>query len=387
MASPFDQISEEELRRRRTMKWTLYGPDVLAAWVAEMDFRVAPPIRAALIEAIDREDFGYTPADTTDLSTACAEFMASAYGWAVAPARIFPVIDVLAGITGALDLFVPPASDVIVPTPTYAPFFEIVELTGRRVVPVPMVDDDRRATLDLAAVATALASGARCVLLSNPQNPTGRVFTIDELVGLAEVVDRHGARVIVDEVHAPLVYPGRHHVPYATVSDAATEHAVTVTSASKAWNIAGLKCAQVIVSNHRDAAQWRSLPVFGVAGATPLGTAASTAAYRSGGPWLHDLVTYLDANRRLLADLLAAQVPEVTYRTPEGTYLAWLDCAALGVDDPAGFFLHHARVALNDGPAFGPGYPRYVRLNFGTSQKLLERIVSAMGAAVKAGRP
>ena len=387
MASPFDQISEEELRRRRTMKWTLYGPDVLAAWVAEMDFRVAPPIRAALLEAIDREDFGYTPADSTELSTACAEFMASAYGWAVAPARIFPVIDVLAGITGALDLFVPPGSDVIVPTPTYPPFFEIVELTGRRVVPVPMVDDDGRPTLDLVAVATALASGARCILLSNPQNPTGRVFTIDELADLAEIVDRHGARVIVDEVHAPLVYPGRHHVPYATVSDAAAEHAVTVTSASKAWNIAGLKCAQVIVGNHRDATQWRSLPVFGVAGATPLGMAASAAAYRSGGPWLHDLVTYLDANRRLLGDLLAAEVPEVTYRTPEGTYLAWLDCAALGVDDPAGFFLHHAQVALNDGTAFGPCYPRYVRLNFGTSQKLLERIVSAMGAAVKAGRP
>src|ERR1700722_14370562 len=152
------------------MKWTLYGPDVLAAWVAEMDFRVAPPIRAALIEAIDREDFGYTPADTTDLSKACAEFVASAYGWAVPSARVFPVIDVLAGITGALDLFVPPGTDVVDPTPTYPPFFAIVERTGRRVVQAPLVDDDERPTLDLAAIATALSSGARCILLSNPQN-------------------------------------------------------------------------------------------------------------------------------------------------------------------------------------------------------------------------
>ena len=348
-------------------------------------FRVAPPIRAALIEAIEREDFGYTPADTTELSQACADFMASAYGWAVSPARIFPVIDVLAGITGALDLFVPPGSDVIVPTPTYPPFFEIVELTGRRVIQVPLVDDDGLPTLDLAAVATAFSSGARSLLLSNPQNPTGRVFTNGELAHLAEVVDRHGGRVIVDEVHAPLVYPGHRHVPYARVSEAAAEHAVTVTSASKAWNIAGLKCAQVIVSNHSDAASWRALPVFGVAGATPLGMAASIAAYRSGGPWLRDLVTYLDDNRRLLGELLAAEIPEVMYRAPEGTYLAWLDCAALELDDPAAFFLHHARVALNDGPAFGSGYAHYVRLNFGTSQKLLERIVSAMAVAVREG--
>ena len=220
------------------------------------------------------------------------------------------------------------------------------------------------------------------VLLCSPHNPTGRVFEHGELVRLAEIVEKHGARVVADEVHAPLVYPGHNHVPYATVSRAAAEHTVTITSASKAWNLAGLKCAQVVTTNHADAAQWRTLPVFQVAGPTPLGIAASTAAYRLGNEWRDQLVDYLDGNRRLLAELLASELPEVACIPPEATYLAWLDCAELGVPDAARFFLDHARVALSDGPPFGAGNDTFVRLNFATSRALLERIVHAMAASV-----
>jgi cystathionine beta-lyase len=185
-------------------------------------------------------------------------------------------------------------------------------------------------------------------------------------------------------VHAPLVYTPRQHVPYASVSDAAAAHTVTITSASKAWNIAGLKCAQVIASNHEDAARWRQLPVFRVPGPTPLGIAASTAAYRSGVPWLHELVEYLDGNRLLLEQLLETELPGVSYRPPEGTFLGWLDCSALEIDDPASFFLRAAHVAVSDGPPFGAGYEQHVRLNFATSRALLEQIVGAMGAAIRA---
>ena len=384
VTSPFDDVSVDALRRRRTVKWSLYGPDVLAAWVAEMDFDVAPPVRAALLEAVDREDFGYVPADLTELTTACAGFLASAYDWVVTPARIFPVADVLVGIAGALDVFLPPAGRVVVPTPAYPPFFEIIELGGREVVEVPMIDDAGRPTLDLGAIATALEGGAGAVLLCNPHNPTGRAFSHDELAPLAELVDRHGARVIADEVHGPLVYPGHRHVPYATVSAAAAEHGVTLTSASKAWNLAGLKCAQIVMSNHADAKRWRELPVFKVAGPTPLGIAASTAAYRSGQVWRRDLVGYLDESRRRLGELIATELPGVAYRAPDATYLAWLDCAGLGVDAPAPFFLENARVALSDGPPFGVGNAHHVRLNFATSHALLEQIVRAMGAATRA---
>jgi cystathionine beta-lyase len=175
-------------------------------------------------------------------------------------------------------------------------------------------------------------------------------------------------------------------VPYATVSDAAADHAVTITSASKAFNLAGLKCAQVIASNHADATRWRALRVFEVAGPTPIGVAASVAAYRDAGDWLRDLVDRLDENRHHLARLLAAELPDVGYRLPEATFLAWLDCSALEVPDPARFFLDRARVALSDGPPFGAGSEQFVRLNFATSPALLTRIVEAMGSAVRARR-
>ena len=189
--------------------------------------------------------------------------------------------------------------------------------------------------------------------------------------------------MIADEVHAPLVYAGNMHVPYATVSEATAAHTVTITSASKAFNLAGLKCAQVVASNHADAARWRELRVFETAGPTPIGVAASVAAYRDGGDWLRSLVMYLDLNRRALAELLSANVPAIGYWPPEATFLAWLDCSALGLDDPARFFLDTARVALSDGPPFGPGCEQQVRCNFATSRALLERIVGAMGDAAR----
>jgi cysteine-S-conjugate beta-lyase len=383
VTSPFDGVDIERLRERRSVKWTLYGPDVLAAWVAEMDFDVAPPVRAALLEAVAREDFGYPQADLRELTAACAGFFANAYGWEVSPTRVFPVADVLTGIAGALDVFSPPACRVVVPTPAYPPFFEIIELGGREVAATPMVIEGGRFALDCDAIDAELRAGARAVLLCSPHNPTGRVFDQAELARLAEIVDEHGARVVADEVHAPLVYPGHHHVPYATVSPGAGEHTVTITSASKAWNLAGLKCAQVVVTNHDDAARWRTLPVFQVPGPTPLGIAASTAAYRVGNEWLGQLIDYLDGNRQLLVGQLGAELPEVACVPPEATYLAWLDCTDLGVPDPARFFLDHAQVALSDGPPFGTGNDTFVRLNFATSRALLERIVHAMAKAVR----
>jgi cystathionine beta-lyase len=381
--SRFDDVDIARLRRRQSVKWTLHGPDVLAAWVAEMDFDVAPPVRAAIVDAVEREDFGYVVADLSELTTACSGFLAAQYDWNVSPARIFPVSDVLTGIAAALDMFVPAGSGVVVPTPAYPPFFEIIELTGRAVVPTPMVEERDRFALDLDAIDTALARGGRAVLLCNPHNPTGRVFTGAELNALAAIVERHGARVIADEVHAPIVYPGSQYVPYAALSETTAHHAVSVASASKAFNLAGLKCAQVIASNHDDASRWRTRRVFEVAGPTPIGVAASIVAYRDGGDWLQELVGYLDGNRRRLGELLADELPEVTGRLPEATFLAWLDCSALGSPDPARLFLDRARVALTDGPPFGANCNQYVRLNFATSRTILERIVQKMSSAVR----
>jgi cystathionine beta-lyase len=375
--SAFDDVDIVRLRARRTVKWSLYGPDVLAAWVAEMDFDVAPVVREAIVAAVEREDFGYVEGDLSELTYACAGFLSRRHGWNVSPNRIVPIADVLAGITAALNCFTPAGAPVVVPTPAYPPFFEVVELTGRPVVAVPLVDR----ALDLDAIDAALGSGARAMLLCNPHNPSGRAFAIDELRALAAIVDAHGARVVADEVHAPLVYPPYRHAPYATVSDAAEQHAISVTSASKAFNLAGLKCAQMIANNHDDAARLRQLRVFEVPGPTPIGIAASTAAYRDGDEWLDALVDYLDRNRHFLGGRLAVDLPGIACEPPEATFLAWLDCAALGLDDPGRWFLDHARVAVSDGPPFGTGYGQHVRLNFATSRALLERILDALAAA------
>jgi cystathionine beta-lyase len=383
VSDPFEDVEIEELRRRRTVKWTLYGPDVLAAWVAEMDFAVAPVVRDAVLAAVERQDFGYVEADLSELTEACAAFLARTHGWEVGANRIFVVADVLVGIAAALDHSVPAGAPVVVPTPAYPPFFEVVGLGGRPVVEVPAVVEDGRPTLDLDRIDAALAAGAGAVLLCNPHNPIGRAYEPAELQALAAIVQRHGARVVADELHAPLVHAGHRHTPYSSVSDAAAEHSITVTSASKAWNIPGLKCAQVITTNHADATVWRNLGVFEVAGPTPIGIAASTAAYTGGDPWRLALLDHLGRTGRLLADLVAEELPGVVLRPPDATYLAWLDAAALGLDDPAAFFLEHARVAVSDGPPFGTGFDQCVRFNFATSSAILERIVRAMGEAVR----
>ncbi len=379
----FDALAIDDLRRRGSVKWSFHGDDVLAAWVAEMDFPLAPPIRTALQDAVAHSLTGYPPGGAVSgLPAACAAWLERRFGLVVAPQQVRVVPDVLRGIDLAITTFSPPESPVVVMTPSYPPFFEVVRVAGRTVVEAPLAREGDRAVFDLDAVAAALRGGARTVILCNPHNPMGRVFTRQELSGLATVVEEYGARVVADEVHAPLVYPGATHVPYATVSEATARHSVTLVSASKGWNLPGLCCAQVVLTGEGDAARWDQLSFLQARGASILGILANRVAYEQGEPWLREVVDYLDGNRMLVARLLHEQFPDVRYTPPEGTYLAWLDCRALGLDNPAAFFLQHARVALNDGAAFGAPGQGYVRLNLATSRAILTTIVQHMAAAL-----
>jgi cystathionine beta-lyase len=384
----YDTLQVDELRRRGSIKWTRPEPDVLAAWVAEMDYPPAPAIDAALRDAVARGYTGYPPDDaSTGLPAATAAVLADR-GLTVPAERVRLLPDILRGIELAIGLYSAPGSAVLVPTPSYPPFFEVTEVCGRQVVPVPLVETEAGPSYDLAAIDAGLAAGAGTLILCNPHNPLGRTFRADELRALAEVVAAHpGARVIADEVHAPLVYPGARHVPYASVSAAAAGHSVTLVSASKGWNLPGLKCAQVVLTSEADARRWDSLAFVQTLGASTLGIVANLAAYSAGAGWLADTVSYLDANRRLLADLLAEHLPAVRYRMPEATYLAWLDCRELGVADPAAFFAAEARVLVNDGADFGAVGRGFVRLNFATSAPILTEVVRRMGAAVAAHAP
>jgi cysteine-S-conjugate beta-lyase len=383
LSAGFDSLTEEGLRAAGSLKWSKFGP-AIGAFVAEMDFGTAPVVTAALHEAVDAARFGYLPQELADdMARACAGWHARRYGWEVPPERISPLGDVVAGLQAAIEHFTPPGSAVVLPTPAYMPFLVVPDLLGRELIQVPMVPDGDRLTYDLDGIARALDTGAGLVVHVNPHNPTGRVFTADEQLALADVVEAAGARVFSDEIHAPLVHPGGDHRPYASLSAATARHAITATSASKAWNLPGLKAAQLVLSDDDDVRHWAEVGFLIAHGASTLGVLANTAAYDHGEPWLEGVLGYLDRNRRLLADLLAAHLPAVRYTPPEGTYLAWLDCRDLDLPaSPGAFFLDRAGVAVIDGPECGAPGAGHLRLNLATPAPVLTRIVERMAAAL-----
>jgi len=384
VAPSFDLLSEEALRSAGSLKWTRYGP-ALGAFVAEMDFGTAPAVRRALHAAVDGNRLGYlTEQASAELAEACAGWQQRRYGWTVPPAWISPVADVLAALQAAIEHYTPPGSPIVLPTPAYMPFLQLPAMLGRELLEVPFTEDDGRPAYDLDALERAFAAGGRLLVHVNPHNPLGLVFTAEEQLALAEVVERAGARVFADEIHAPLVHPGAIHRPYASLSPVTAGHTITATSASKAFNLPGLKAAQLLFSGEDDAALWAERGYLYVHGASTPGVLANTAAYAEGEAWLGEVLRYLDGNRRALADLLAEHLPEVGYRPPEGTYLAWLDCRELGLGaSPGAFFLEEAGVALIDGVECGASGAGHVRLNFGTPRPVLTAIVERMAAAVR----
>lgn len=383
--SRFDAIPVESLHDLGQLKWALAGPDRLGACVAEMDFGTAPAVTAVLRSAVDRSMLGYLPpALTADLSKACASWQYDNYGWDVAPDDVRALPDVIRALHVAIDRFSRPGSPVIVPVPAYMPFLVVPGLLGRRVIQVELVPSRGRYVYDLDALGDAYLAGGHLLVLCNPHNPVGRVLEFDELVAISEVVDRHGGRVFSDEVHAPLVYPGHRHVPYASTSEVAAGHTITATSASKAWNLAGLKCAQVLLSNDADRQRFEQLGRLHTDGTSTLGVLAATAAYREGRPWLDAVLNHLQRNRLLLADLLDERLPAVGYTPPEGTYLGWLDFRTLELPDPdlAGFFGDLAGVTTTDGGSTGPPGRGFIRLNFATTRTILTQMVTQLADAV-----
>ncbi|WP_375399212.1 MalY/PatB family protein [uncultured Amnibacterium sp.] len=380
----FDAITREQLVAAGSAKWTAF-PDAIGAFVAEMDFGLAPAVRESLVQAVDRGATGYLPrALTGELAAATTAWYADRYGVGVDPARVHPLPDVLAGAELAIRHFSAPGAPVIVPTPAYMPFLTLPGALGREVIQVPCTVRDGRSELDLNALAAAFAAGGDLVLLCNPWNPIGRVLTRDELLALSAVVEAHGGRVFADEIHAPLVYGETRHVPYASVSPEAARHTVTATSVSKAFNLPGLKCAQLILHNDEDQARFEQIGMWSTHGASTPGVLSNIAAYREGGEWLDGVLQYLDGNRRTLRDRLADLLPQVSMLPIEGTYIAWLDVRALGLSEPAAdFFLREAGVAMTDGAACGEAGEGHVRFVFATPRPILIDAVQRMADAVR----
>jgi cysteine-S-conjugate beta-lyase len=382
----FDTITIDSLRARRSVKWTVPGDHGFGAFIAEMDFGAAPAITAALDRLTHDANFGYLSQPFVDeLADACAGWQRDRYGWDVAPADVRPLPDVIKGLEVAITHFSRPGSSVILPTPAYMPFLLVPPYLGRDIIQVPMIEDAGFFTFDLDGIDAAYRNGGDLLIFCNPYNPLGRVFDRAEMAALTEVVDRHGGRVFADEIHGPLIYPGNRHVPYASTSTTAAGHALTATSASKGWNLPGLKCAELILSNDADREVWARIGTWAEHGASNPGVVANTAAFRDGGDWLADVVDYLDGNRHLLAELLAEHLPQVRYRPPDGTYLAWLDFRDIALpQSPGAFVTEHANVMVIDGPACGESGAGWLRLNFATPRPILIEMVERIAAAVDA---
>ncbi|HEY1644353.1 MAG TPA: aminotransferase class I/II-fold pyridoxal phosphate-dependent enzyme [Streptosporangiaceae bacterium] len=376
--------SLELLRKRTSFKWRTYPADVLPAFVAEMDFDIAEPVKDAVRAALDAGDVGY--AHKGQLGEAFTGFAGRRLGWSPDPEHIFAIPDVMTGIAEVLLALTPPGSGIVINPPVYPPFFFRVALLGRHIVAAPLRRDEQTGgyDLDLDRLDQVLArEDVSAYVLCSPHNPLGRVWTRDQLLAVADLCQRHGTELVVDEIHAPLVLPGAgaRHVPFLSLDHPVTERAYAFTSATKAWNIPGLKCGVAIAGSAATAQvlteRWEALL------AAHLGVLASVAAFTRALPWLDALLTQLDSNRLLLQRLLGEQLPAVGYVPPQASFLAWLDCRQLGLgDDPSAAFLERGRVALSPGPDFGEPGRGYARLNMGTSPELLAEAVTRMAAAV-----
>ncbi len=383
MDAVLGHCSLEMLRQRRSFKWRTYPADVLPAFVAEMDFDLAGQISDAVTAALAIGDCGYPHQGV--LGEAFRDFAAGRMGWSPDPGRVFAIADVMTGLAEVVQAVTPPGSGIVINPPVYPPFSFRFGFSGRRIVTAPLVRDSQgRYDLDLAALDAALAEpGVAAYLLCSPHNPTGSVWSRAQLEAVADLCQRHEVVLLVDEIHGPLVLPGTRFVPFLSLGHEIDARTFTFTSASKGWNIPGLKCGLAVAGADRGAAiieeRWEALLP------SHLGVLGTIAAYREAIGWLDAAVAQLDENRWLLARLLREHLPQVGYLPPQASFLAWLDCRALGLgDDPSTVFLDRGLVAVSPGPDFGAEGRGFARLNMGTSPALLAEAVRRMAAAVGA---
>jgi len=382
MTSLLRDLSDDEARAALPLKWGMTEPGVIPAWVAEMDYAVAEAVVTAVRDAVDRSALGYPSFELGGgaLGEAYAGFARRHFGQDVDPAQVLPTVDVTAGVRLALDVLGADRAPMVLPLPAYAPQLGLAEITGRQQWDLPVTPDGDTYVLDLDHLDRLFADGARTLLLTNPHNPCGHAHTRAELEGIRDLALRHGARVVSDEIHAPLVLPGAEHVPYLSL-DGAGGHAVAVVAASKAFNTAGLRCAQVVTADRATRDRLTSVPMARNDSWSPLGVVAAVAAYRDGDAWLAALVQRLAELRSLLADLLAEHLSDARMRPLEATYLAWLDLRAYGHDDPAAV-CRAGGVQPAAGHDYQPGLTGHVRLNIATSPERLTEIVRRMGSAL-----
>lgn len=377
------------LRARRSVKWHEYDADVLPAWVADMDFGVAPEVRAAIERIAREQDYGYPyrggDGTARALQNAFARRMQTRFGWQPDAADALAIGDLVQGCFAAIMAFSDPGDTVVLQMPSYPPFRTAIKETSRVVQEDHMRDDGTHHVIDLAALDAATGPRARILLFCHPHNPTGRAFTRAELEAVARFAEKHDLIIVSDEIHCDLVYPPHEHIPMASLSPEVAARTVTLSSATKGFNIAGLRCGVMHFGTPALKEQFvRRIPpkLLGTPGIA--GVDATIAAWEHAQPWCDQVLALLQRNRDWLAQAVVCEFPEAVMRLPEATYLAWIDFTRLNLRQPAGaFFLEKARVGLSPGENFGEQYGNFARLNFATSPAILKQVVGCMVNAVR----
>ncbi len=379
---PLKGLPLVDLQKRLSTKWRDFPHDVLPLPVAEMDFEIAEAIRTQLMEMLNRSDIGYL-GSVPELSANLAAFMKRRWNWDVDVAQVFPATDVGVGMVEMSRMIVQPGDHIVVDSPVYHNFANWILELKCHIVDAPMIRHGLEYRLNLPLIEEAYKSGAKIHYLCNPQNPTGTVHTREELSALADLAKKYGVAVFSDEIHAPLTFKEHEFVPFLNVSETAREVGITVTAASKSWNIAGLKCATIITQNEKWLQTAKAMPPAVHWRSSLFGAFAAARAYESV-EWLDACLETLDHNRKFLATLLAEKLPSVGYRIPDTSYLAWLDLTSLNLgENPAQALLERAKVALNAGATFSATHSQFVRLNFGTSPEILTEAIERIAAAIR----
>lgn len=382
-ATPFDALELAGLEQKACAKWQHHPRGVLPLWVADMDFAVAEPIKAALQEHLGGENFGYPPAEgLPGVKEAATSRLEGKFGWRLSPEQLHLLNGVVPGLFLSVLACTSEGEEVLMNAPIYGPFMAAVKETRRRAVFSEMRLGEQGYELDFERLEAAITPATRLLMLCNPHNPLGRVFRREELERLAELALRHRLWVVSDELHAELVYPGHQHLPFAALDGEIAQRTLTLFGPSKAFNLAGLKIGFAASANEQLLARFRQVATGLVGPPNVLAQVATRAAYQQGDAWLGQALAYLQGNRDVLAEFLAEELPQVKHVPPEGTYLAWLDFSFLDTDEVEAYLLERARVALNNGTWFGPGGAGFARLNFATSRPILRQALARIKDAV-----
>lgn len=381
------ELSEAFLRSRRSNKWHLHPSDVIPAFVADMDFRVADPIQAAIERIVSLRDYGYAKREgDSTVQAAYVRYMRRRFGLSLDPDLVKPVGDLVQGTFASILAFSEPGDGVILHVPNYPPFREAITSTGRMLKPLTMRDSGQRYEFDVEEMTSLVDPRTRIILVCNPQNPTGRVFGRDELLAIGRLAIARDLIIVADEIHCDLVYPGATHIPMASLGPEIAARTITLNSATKSYNIPGHRCALMHFGSAELLARFHARIPARVTGAPGVvGVDATIAAWDEGQPWLDAAMAHLLIARNHLLAVLAKEIPEIKLHAPEATYLAWLDCTALDLPTTAfEFFLQQAKIGFSAGENFEPSATQFVRFNFATSRTILDEILGRMVKALRA---